>query len=97
MLYSFKASASCFHPVGVEVEVLFRNKSFTKSTMWVFAITEFFKIISPLSLHRISGMDLMCVKDVTHEISISLVQYLATWILYFSNPLQRLLVRHHSK
>src|SRR6218665_1150865 len=60
MLCPFKAVASCFHPFGLEV--LFRSKSFIKSTAWVSGRVLFFTISSPFSLQRICGIKLICFK-----------------------------------
>src|SRR6218665_1329011 len=60
MLCPFKAVASCFLPFGLEV--LFRSKSFIKSTAWVSGRVLFFTISSPFSLQRICGINLICFK-----------------------------------
>src|SRR6218665_4076310 len=60
MVCPFKAVASCCHPFGLEV--LFRSKSFIKSTAWVSGKVLFFTISSPFLLHRICGINLICFK-----------------------------------
>ena len=62
ILCPVKALATCFQPLGSGVDVLFRSKSFIKSTACVLGRVIFFNSNSPSSLQRIPEFNLICFK-----------------------------------